>query len=147
MAQKVDVRFVDDLDGSEASGTVSFALDGRAYEIDLSEENAAKLRDSLATFVAAARRTGSRRPRSQRSSTSEPPATPARPSREATAAVRTWARENGHEVSERGRIPKAVIEAYNSAHGVVGLSRSARAEAPGTGRPPVPRLPEGALLP
>ena len=61
MAQKVDVRFVDDLDGSEASGTVSFALDGRAYEIDLSEENAAKLRDSLATFVAAARRTGSRR--------------------------------------------------------------------------------------
>jgi hypothetical protein len=116
MAQKVDVRFVDDLDGSEASGTVSFALDGRAYEIDLSEENAAKLRDSLATFVAAARRTGSRRPRGQRSSTSEAPATPARPSREATAAVRTWARENGHEVSERGRIPKAVIEAYNSAH-------------------------------
>jgi hypothetical protein len=116
MAQKVDVRFVDDLDGSEASGTVSFALDGRAYEIDLSEENAAKLRDSLATFVAAARRTGSRRPRSQRSGTSEAPAAPARPSREATAAVRTWARENGHEVSERGRIPKAVIEAYNSAH-------------------------------
>jgi len=116
MAQKVDVRFVDDLDGSEASGTVSFALDGRAYEIDLSEENAAKLRDSLATFVAAARRTGSRRSRSQRSSTSEAPAAPARPSREATAAVRTWARENGHEVSERGRIPKAVIEAYNSAH-------------------------------
>jgi hypothetical protein len=116
MAQKVDVRFVDDLDGSEASGTVSFALDGRAYEIDLSEENAAKLRDSLATFVAAARRTGSRRPCNQRSSTSEAPATPARPSREATAAVRTWARENGHEVSERGRIPKAVIEAYNSAH-------------------------------
>ena len=116
MAQKVDVLFVDDLDGSEASGTVSFALDGRAYEIDLSEENAAKLRDSLATFVAAARRTGSRRPRSQRSSTSEAPAAPARPSREATAAVRTWARENGHEVSERGRIPKAVIEAYNSAH-------------------------------
>ena len=116
MAQKVDVRFVDDLDGSEASDTVSFALVGRAYEIDLSEENAAKLRDSLATFVAAARRTGSRRPRSQRSSTSEAPAAPARPSREATAAVRTWARENGHEVSERGRIPKAVIEAYNSAH-------------------------------
>ena len=116
MVQKVDVRFVDDLDGSEASGTVSFALDGRAYEIDLSDDNAARLRDSLATFVAAARRTGARRARGQRSSTSEAPATPARPSREATAAVRTWARENGHEVSERGRIPKAVIEAYNSAH-------------------------------
>ena len=115
MAQKVDVRFVDDLDGSEASGTVSFALDGRAYEIDLSDDNAARLRDSLATFVAAARRTGPRRARSQRSSTSEAPVAPARPSREATAAIRTWARENGHEVSERGRIPKAVVEAYHSA--------------------------------
>lgn len=116
MAQKVDVRFVDDLDGSEASGTVSFALDGRAYEIDLSDDNAARLRDSLASFVAAARRTGARRGRGQRSSTSEAPAAPARPSREATAAIRTWARENGHEVSERGRIPKAVVEAYQSAH-------------------------------
>ena len=117
MAQKVDVRFVDDLDGSEAVGTVSFALDGRAYEIDLSDDNASRLRDSLATFVAAARRTGTRRARSQRSSTSEAPAAPpARPSREATAAIRTWARENGHEVSERGRIPKAVVEAYHSAH-------------------------------
>ena len=116
MAQKVDARFVDVLDGSEASGTVSFALDGKAYEIDLSDDNAARLRDSLATFVAAARRTGARRSRSQRSSTSEAPAAPARPSREATAAIRTWARENGHEVSERGRIPKAVVEAYQSAH-------------------------------
>jgi hypothetical protein len=116
MAQKVDVRFVDDLDGSEASGTVSFALDGRAYEIDLSDDNAARLRDALATFVAAARRTGGRRSRGQRSSTSEAPSAPARPSREATAAIRTWARENGHEVSERGRIPKAVVEAYQSAH-------------------------------
>ena len=116
MAQKVDVRFVDDLDGSEASGTVSFALDGRAYEIDLSDDNAARLRDSLATFIAAARRTVARRARGQRNSTSEAPAAPARPSREATAAIRTWARENGHEVSERGRIPKAVVEAYHSAH-------------------------------
>ncbi len=116
MAQKVDVRFVDDLDGSEAAGTVSFALDGRAYEIDLSDDNASRLRDSLATFVAAARRTGTRRARGQRSNTSEAPAAPARPSREATAAIRTWARENGHEVSERGRIPKAVVEAYHSTH-------------------------------
>jgi Lsr2 len=116
MAQKVDVRFVDDLDGSEASGTVTFALDGRAYEIDLSDDNAARLRDSLATFIAAARRTGSRRSRPQRGTASEAPPAPTRPSREATAAIRTWARENGHEVSERGRIPKAVIEAYNSAN-------------------------------
>ena len=139
MAQKVDVRFVDDLDGSEAAGTVSFALDGRAYEIDLSDDNAARLRDSLATFVAAARRTGSPAPRSQRSSTSEAPATPARPSREATAAIRTWARENGHEVSERGRIPKAVVEAYQFG----ALSR--RAESVGSGGGALYGAPAGAV--
>ena len=58
MAQQVNVKFVDDLDGSAAAGTVSFALDGRAYEIDLSDDNATKLRDSLALFVAAARTSG-----------------------------------------------------------------------------------------
>jgi hypothetical protein len=119
MAQQVDVRYVDDLDGSDASGTVSFALDGRSYEIDLSDENAARLRDALASFVAAARRgggtTATRRGRSQRS-TAENVEPSARSNREETAAIRTWARENGHEVSERGRIPKAVVEAYQSAH-------------------------------
>ncbi len=117
MAQKVDVKYVDDLDGSAASGTVSFALDGKSYEIDLSDDNAARLRDSLASFVAAARRSGpaGRRGRGQRVP-ADAPTTPARADREATAAIRTWARENGHEVSERGRIPKAVIEAYRSAH-------------------------------
>ena len=118
MAQQVDVRFVDDLDGSDASGTVSFGLDGRTYEIDLSEANAARLRDALAPFVAAARRadgsTG-RRSRGQRSAP-EPPPKPARASREETAAIRAWARENDHEISERGRIPKAVVEAYRAAH-------------------------------
>jgi hypothetical protein len=117
MAQQVDVRYVDDLDGSAASGTVSFALDGRSYEIDLSDDNAARLRDSLAAFVAAARRAGSatgRRGRGTRAA-ADSPAAPARTSREETAAIRTWARENGHEVSERGRIPKAVLEAYRSA--------------------------------
>jgi hypothetical protein len=58
MAQQVNVKFVDDLDGSEAAGTVSFAIDGRAYEIDLSDDNAARLRDSLASFVAAGRKSG-----------------------------------------------------------------------------------------
>jgi hypothetical protein len=118
MAQKVDVKYVDDLDGSEASGTVSFSLDGRSYEIDLSDDNAAKLRDSLASFVAAGRRSGTsaRRGRGQQRATAEVPAAPVRADREVTAAIRTWARENGHEVSERGRIPKAVVEAYQSAH-------------------------------
>ena len=58
MAQQVNVKFVDDLDGSDAAGTVSFAIDGRAYDIDLSEDNAARLRDSLASFVAAGRKSG-----------------------------------------------------------------------------------------
>jgi hypothetical protein len=115
MAQKVDVKYVDDLDGSPASGTVSFALDGKSYEIDLSDDNAARLRDALASFVAAARRSGAagRRGRTPRPDGAAPPA---RADRELTAAIRTWARDNGHEVSERGRIPKAVVEAYQSAH-------------------------------
>jgi hypothetical protein len=114
MAQKVDVKYVDDLDGSAAAGTVSFALDGKSYEIDLSDDNAARLRDALASFVAAARRSGAsaRRGRGQR--VAAEPGTSVRADREATAAIRAWARENGHEVSERGRIPKAVVEAYQS---------------------------------
>ena len=118
MAQKVDVRFIDDLDGSEAAGTVSFALDGRSYEIDLSDANAARLRDALASYVAVARRSGGssgRRGRSAPRDATDVPA-PTRPSREATAAIRTWARENGHEVSERGRIPNSVVQAYEAAH-------------------------------
>ena len=116
MAQKVDVKYVDDLDGSAASGTVSFALDGRSYEIDLSDDNAGRLRDSLASFVAAGRRSGSsgRRGRVPRVAAEAP--APVRTDREVTTAIRSWARENGHEVSERGRIPKAVVEAYQSAH-------------------------------
>jgi hypothetical protein len=107
VAQHVETRLVDDLDGSEAEETVTFSLAGRQYEIDLSGKNAARLRESLASFVAAARRSGSR-----------PPAAPVRSARpvvndrEHTAAVREWARENGHQVSDRGRIPNSVLEAY-----------------------------------
>jgi hypothetical protein len=118
MAQKVDVTFIDDIDGTDAAGTVMFALDGRAYEIDLSDDNAARLRDSLATFVASARRSGGAAPRKARTprAPAEDESTPSRANREETAAIRAWARENGHEVSERGRIPKAVVQAYQSAH-------------------------------
>ncbi|MDX6584775.1 MAG: hypothetical protein QOI10_3959 [Solirubrobacterales bacterium] len=105
MAQQVIVQFVDDLDGSVASGTVNFALDGKDYDIDLSDENAAKLRDALALFVGAARRSGGRRRPAQGGQ--RPTA-----NRERIAAVRAWARENGHKVAERGRIPAAVLEAY-----------------------------------
>jgi hypothetical protein len=111
MAQQTTVRFVDDLDGSEASGTVEFAFEGRRYEIDLSDENAEKLRSALSPFVDAARKVGGRG-RGRRQAT-EPRS--ARSSREDTAAIRQWAREHGHKISDRGRIPKSVLDAYKGA--------------------------------
>ena len=119
MAQQVNVKFVDDLDGSDAAGTVSFAIDGRAYDIDLSEDNAARLHDSLASFVAAARKsrgasaaTGRRKQKMTASSGRRPQPL----DREQTAAIRAWARQNGHQVSERGRISKTVVDAFQAAH-------------------------------
>ena len=115
MAQQTTVRFIDDLDGSDASGTFDFSLDGRNYQIDLSDENAAKLRDALAPYLGAARKTGGRGGRGSRGpaprQTVIAPKSP-RSSREETTAIREWARQNGHTVSDRGRIPKSVIEAY-----------------------------------
>ncbi len=115
MAQKIQVLLVDDLDGGTATETVAFGLDGSGYEIDLSAENAGKLREALAPFVGHARRSsrGAARPNS--------PSRPgrgggARIDREQTQAVREWARKNGHKVSERGRIPGSILEAYNSAN-------------------------------
>ncbi len=109
MARKHIVTLIDDIDGSEAAETVEFSLDGTRYEIDLSAANAGKLRDSLAKYVGHARRTrGGSRGRSPRSS--------ARTDREQTQVIREWARKNGHKVGEKGRIPGAVLEAYNAAH-------------------------------
>jgi hypothetical protein len=113
MARQTTVRFIDDLDGSDASGTFDFSLEGRKYQVDLSDQNAAKLRDALAPFIDVARKTGGRgRGRTQR----QTPVTdkPARSSREETHAIREWAREHGHQVSDRGRIPKSVLEAYRA---------------------------------
>ena len=119
MAQQVNVRFVDDLDGSDAAGTVSFAIDGRAYEIDLSEDNATRLRDSLASFVAAARKSGGAGPTARRRTQKMTASSSPRPQpldREQTAAIRAWARQNGHQVSDRGRISKTVVDAFQTAH-------------------------------
>ena len=116
MAKQATVRFIDDLDGSEASGTVDFSLEGRNYQIDLSDENAAKLREALTPFIDAARKAGRRsggRARSQRQTALTEK--PGRSSREETQAIREWARQNGHQVSDRGRIPKSVLEAYQAA--------------------------------
>ncbi len=126
MAQQVNVRFVDDLDGSDAAGTVAFGLDGRAYEIDLSDENAARLREALASFVAAARNSGGSAGTRRGQKTARKATVPATTAssgpraqtldREQTAAIRAWARQNGHQVSDRGRIAKTVVDAFQAAH-------------------------------
>jgi hypothetical protein len=109
MAQRVHVVLEDDLDGSDASQTVSFALDGTSYEIDLNDKNAAALRDALATWVGHARRsTGSRRA-GRRSAAAAASGNSAR-------EIRDWARSNGHKVPDRGRIPATVREAFEAAH-------------------------------
>ncbi|MCW2718956.1 Lsr2 family protein [Pseudonocardia sp.] len=111
MAQIREIRLVDDLDGEEADETVEFGIDGKNYEIDLSKDNAGKLRDVLAEFVGSARRAGGRARRS-----SGAVAAPARrPSvdREQNQAIRDWARKRGMKVSDRGRIPAEVLEAYH----------------------------------
>lgn len=111
MAQKVQVILVDDVDGGEAEETVSFALDGIQYEIDVSAENAEALRESISPWVGHARRVGgrasSRRSAKSRNSVAD---------RTSLAGVREWARENGYEVSDRGRVAAEIMEAYENAH-------------------------------
>jgi hypothetical protein len=109
MAQKVTVSLVDDLTGSQADETVEFGLDGTNYEIDLASDNAEKLRKALADFVAAARRPGGARRRSAGAAAAPKPVV----DREQSQAIRAWARKNGMEVSDRGRIPADVQQAYH----------------------------------
>ena len=106
MAQKVHITLEDDLDGGDAAETVSFGLDGRSYEIDLNDKNAKALRDALAKYVAAARRSGGRSAGAKRRT------------QVGTSAreIRDWARSNGHQVPDRGRIPSDVREAFEAAH-------------------------------
>jgi hypothetical protein len=105
MAQRVQVILEDDYDGGTAEETVTFALDGAEYEIDLSADNAAELRNALAPWVSHARKTGGRRKRG---------AKPASDS--STSEIRAWAQAHGHDVSSRGRVASEVREAYERAH-------------------------------
>jgi Lsr2 len=104
MAQRVVVTLFDDIDGGEAAETVTFGLDGKIYEIDLSASNADKLRDGLAPYVDAGRRQ-SRSGKAFRTTAVAPD----------PATVRAWARSHGMEVPPRGRIPKKVYEAFAAA--------------------------------
>ncbi len=119
MAQKVQVLLVCDLHDDETEGTetVSFGLDGSSYEIDLCEEHAATLRDDLASYVGASRRAGrSGAAGPRRSSAGGTSRKAAAASASNVSEVREWARQNGFEVNERGRIASTVLEAYDAAH-------------------------------
>ena len=108
MARKVQVLLEDDIDGSPGAETVHFSLDGRAYEIDLSQANAEKLREAFAPWIGAGRRaTGG--------SAAEPKRRAPRRSQD-TADIRRWATENGIPVSSRGRISSDLRARYEAAH-------------------------------
>ena len=111
MAQKIQTLFIDDLDGSDAEGTVRFGLDGAEYEIDLSAQHAQELRDALARYVGAARRAGGgvRRParRGPRGSVSGLN----------TTEVREWAKAQGMDVKDRGRVPAELVVKFKDATG------------------------------
>lgn len=110
MATETTIILVDDIDGSDAAETVRFGLDGRDYEIDLSETNAKELRASLAGFIESGRRTGGKRPARKQGGTA-----PARPDKEQMRAIREWARAHDYSVKDRGRIPAKVMQAYHQA--------------------------------
>jgi hypothetical protein len=113
MARKIVHQLVDDIDGTVLDPgqgqTVLFSLDGIAYEIDLTEGNADALRDAFAPYVSAGRAvSGTRSRRSGARSTGT--------GRRDLAAVRAWAKDNGHKVSDRGRVPATILDAYDAAH-------------------------------
>ena len=113
MAKKVTVTLVDDFDGEgPADETVEFSIDGVSYEIDLSARNAKKIREDFKQWIDAGRRVGGRR-------RGRPGGAPGRGrasiDREQSAAIREWARRNGHKVSTRGRIPAEIFEAFHAA--------------------------------
>ncbi|MET9697180.1 Lsr2 family protein [Streptomyces sp. NPDC006529] len=110
MAQKVQVLLVDDLDGGEADETVTFALDGKTFEIDLTTANAEKLRGLLEPYVKGGRRTGGRAATAGRAK-GRTAATSGNPD---TAEIRAWAKAKGLSVNDRGRVPSEIREAYEN---------------------------------
>jgi nucleoid-associated protein Lsr2 len=108
MAQHTTVELIDDIDGTEAAGTITFGVDGTSYEIDLSEKNADVLRGNLGRYIEHARRL-------QRANRNRPARR--QRDRERSAAIREWAKQQGMDVSERGRIPASVVDKYEEANG------------------------------
>jgi hypothetical protein len=106
MVQKHIVQLVDDIDGSPASETITFGLDGSTYEIDLNSTNAIRLRETLAPFIGAGRRITRPVSVTKRNGAKSDPSQ--------VSAIREWAKKNGHRVGEKGRIPATVLEAYHA---------------------------------
>jgi hypothetical protein len=121
MAQRVQILLVCDVhddDITPGTETIPFALDGTSYEIDVCDEHGAELRDVLAAFVAAARRTGGRSARRAASTGRSTPraAAGSASARQQAGDIRAWARSQGLNVNERGRIPASIVEQYHAAH-------------------------------
>jgi hypothetical protein len=115
MARKVQVHLLDDIDGTQADETLRFALDGMNYEIDLSSKHADKLRSVLDKYVKSARRVGRSHPvPTARIRTG---GAPTRSDRAQNQAIRDWARRKGIELSNRGRIPRNIVEQYEAEAG------------------------------
>jgi hypothetical protein len=110
VAQKTVVELVDDLDGGKADETVAFAIDGVDFLIDLSAENATRLRESLAEFVGHARKTGTKRGKAAAGRKAQAADKPD------NQAIREWARSQGETIAERGRIPQALVMRFQEAH-------------------------------
>jgi hypothetical protein len=109
MAQRIQTMLIDDIDGGEAAGTVRFGLDGAEYEIDLSAAHSQELRKELERYLAHARRTGGTAKSASRGQRGAAAVD--------TAKVREWAKEQGIEVKDRGRVPAGIVEQYQRAAG------------------------------
>lgn len=108
MAQRVQVQLLDDITGEEAAETVTFGLDGVGYEIDLTSDNARRLREELMPYLSNSRKVRSRRGSPYRSTM---------PAQDESRRVREWAEKNGFTPSRRGRIKKSIVDAYQAANG------------------------------
>jgi hypothetical protein len=109
VAQRIQTLFIDDIDGGEAAGTVRFALDGVEYEIDLSTEHADELHTALGKYVGHARKAGGTSRRAARGRRAA--------SAVDTTAVRRWAREQGYDIKDRGRVPADLVAKYQATTG------------------------------
>ena len=109
MARRTQIILEDDVEGGIAHETITFALDGANYEIDLNSDNAAALRDGMAKWIGHSRRGGARAGAGRRTGR-------ATSTHSNVSQVREWARRTGHKVSDRGRISKDLLAAYDSAH-------------------------------